>query len=381
MQRDKKKILMLIDWFAPGYKAGGPIQSCLNLVHALKDDYDIYVLTTDTDHGESQPYNNIRSNEWIDFDASVKIFYAKKKELGFSQIEEQIKKVQADFIYLNHLFSPYFVIYPLWLKFKKKIAGKLILSPRGALYDSALSSKSYKKKPFLFLFKTLGIYKSILFHATTERENRAIQQQFPGANSIISENLPNLDQPVFTSCTKTEDNVKCIFIARIVPIKNLLFALNILQYIKANVQFSIIGPIEDEAYWNECKKKIARLPGNVSVDYHGPKKHDELTTILQQHHLFILPTTGENYGHAIFEALLAGRPVLISDQTPWLDLSASNAGWDLSLNNPAAFTAIIEQVAAWRQHEFDAIALSAWQYAKNNIPARDYKKQYLKLFS
>jgi hypothetical protein len=27
----------MVDWFAPGYKAGGPIQSCVNVAFALKD--------------------------------------------------------------------------------------------------------------------------------------------------------------------------------------------------------------------------------------------------------------------------------------------------------------------------------------------------------
>ena len=33
----KKKILIFIDWYLPGYKAGGPVQSVANLVENLKD--------------------------------------------------------------------------------------------------------------------------------------------------------------------------------------------------------------------------------------------------------------------------------------------------------------------------------------------------------
>ena len=52
----KKKVLVLVDWFAPGYKAGGPIQSCVNFVFAMKNIFDLSVLTTDTDHGDTVPY-------------------------------------------------------------------------------------------------------------------------------------------------------------------------------------------------------------------------------------------------------------------------------------------------------------------------------------
>ena len=32
----KKKILVLVDWYEPGFKAGGPIQACKNVVTSLK---------------------------------------------------------------------------------------------------------------------------------------------------------------------------------------------------------------------------------------------------------------------------------------------------------------------------------------------------------
>ena len=57
--------MILVDWYSPGYKAGGPIQSCVNIVNALYKYYDIYVLTSDTDHGETQPYAGIESNKWL----------------------------------------------------------------------------------------------------------------------------------------------------------------------------------------------------------------------------------------------------------------------------------------------------------------------------
>jgi glycosyltransferase involved in cell wall biosynthesis len=61
--------------------------------------------------------------------------------------------------------------------------------------------------------------------------------------------------------------------------------------------------------------------------------------------LFFLPTAGENFGHAIFEALSTGAPVLISDQTPWRGLAASMAGWDLPLTDRAPWVEAIESFA------------------------------------
>jgi glycosyltransferase involved in cell wall biosynthesis len=372
----------MIDWFTPGYKAGGPIQSCANIAFALKEEYDVYVLTTDTDHGDSEPYPGIESNKWIsNVFAGVNVYYIKKATLSFKQLSQQINIVQPDYIYLNSMFSPYFVLYPLWLKYKKRINSTVIVSPRGSLYDSALSVKPYKKIPFLYLLKWLGIPKRILFHATNEREQDAIKKYFPGSIVRIADNLPNINQAKFVSYKKEKDTLKCIFIARIVAIKNLFFLLNVLEKVKSTVQLTVIGPVEDAAYWDQCTDKIRQLPENITVNYEGTKPNDQLLTIIQQHHLFVLPTTGENFGHAIFEAMLAGRPVLISDQTPWLQLDQKKIGWDIPLTKEKEFIKEIEIAALWDQQQFDEYADATWHFANNFITNPGLRKQYNDLFT
>ncbi|MHA4808320.1 glycosyltransferase family 4 protein [Flavitalea flava] len=379
---EKKKILVLVDWFAPGYKAGGPIQSCVNFAFALKNDYAIHVLTTDTDHGETRPYDGIPSGRWItNLHPDIRVFYLEKSGLKAARIRKEMEVLDADYVYLNHLFSPLFVVYPLWLKFTGRLKSEIVLCPRGALYDSALSVKPWKKTPFLKLFKWMGIHKRILFHATNEREKAAIQRHFPGSRVLIADNLPNSNQPVFQSCSKLTGAVKCVFVARIVPIKNLLFLLKALRHCSAEVSLTIIGPVEDKEYWNECQRETERLGKNIKVDYRGAKSNDQLMPILQEHHLFVLPTTGENFGHSIFEALLAGRPVLISDQTPWLGLPAKKTGWDLSLTDPAAFSRVIDEVAQWDQAKFDDWGQAAWRYAYQFMKNPELHRQYIQLFA
>ena len=378
----RKKLLILVDWFAPGFKAGGPIRSCVNVCSALKEAYEIYVFTTDTDHGEAAPYQGIVADKWLYIEAlGVMVYYAKKQELNAKQLSAQIAFVNADFIYLNHLFSPWFVLYPLWLKYTHKIKGKVVVCPRGALYDSALSLKAYKKRPLLYLYKWMGVHRQITFHATNEREAAAIEQYFGGSNIMIADNLPDTNQPAFVSCPKEPGYLKCIFIARIVPIKNLLYLLRILVEAKATITLTIAGPVEDDAYWQDCGKCIAQMPANITINYLGAKRNDELAALIQQHHLFILPTTGENFGHSIFEALLCGRPILISDQTPWLQLETLGIGWDIPLANPEKVSAAINTMVGFGQAEFDLHAAAAWQYAHEFINNPAAKKQYLNLFA
>lgn len=377
----KRKILLLVDWFAPGYKAGGPIQSSVNVAFALKEYYDIWVCTTDTDHGETTPYENIPANQWTsDLDPGIKVYYARKSTLDRKQLKKLLVESDADFIYLNHLFSPLFVVYPLWLRYTGKIKNQVVLCPRGALYDSALAIKPLKKKVFIALFRLLGIHKRILFHATNEREKNAILRFFPGSEVRIADNLPKTNQPPYISCVKEPGKLRCIFIARIVSIKNLLFLLQALKPVKGEVELTVVGPMEDKSYWQQCEAAIRELPAGVRVDYRGPLPNHELAALVQQHHLFILPTTGENFGHSIFEALLAGRPVLISDQTPWLGLAGKKAGWDLPLADKEAFTSVIQEMVGFNQSQFDEWGNGAWHYAHRFVTNPELIKPYFDLF-
>ena len=53
---------------------------------------------------------------------------------------------------------------------------------------------------------------------------------------------------------------------------------------------------------------------------------------MKNYHCLFLPSTGENYGHAIVEAFSAGLPVIISTLTPWKNLESQKVGWDIPLD-------------------------------------------------
>ena len=77
---NKKKIVVLIDWYLPGYKAGGPIQSVANIVARLKGDFDFAIITDDTDANETKPYPNIKSNEWNVLADGTRVYYFSQQE-------------------------------------------------------------------------------------------------------------------------------------------------------------------------------------------------------------------------------------------------------------------------------------------------------------
>jgi glycosyltransferase involved in cell wall biosynthesis len=95
----------------------------------------------------------------------------------------------------------------------------------------------------------------------------------------------------------------------------------------------------------------------------------------------VLPTLGENFGHAIFEALSAGRPVLISNQTPWHNLASQKIGWDISLDRPKEFVKAIEEISGWSQYDFDDWCNNTYNFAQSFTNKKDLKQQYKTLFT
>lgn len=378
----KPSILICVDWFAPGYKGGGPIRSCVNFAYAMRDSYTIYVLTSDRDWGNDAAYDGITTDTWMTFDEGIQVCYASPANLGYGVILEKIQAVSPDFIYLNSMYSVPFTIYPLWAYWRGKIPSKIILAVRGMLRSSALAQQFLKKKIYLFLFTLLGWHKKILFHATDAEEGNDITTIFgKDTRYIVAANLPAPLQTAQSAPQKTVGAVSLCYISRIHSIKNLLHLLFVLKNTSKNVLLDVFGPIEDIAYWQSCQQQIAEMPPNIQIRYCGELKNEQVNATLQAYHIFVLPTLGENFGHAIFEALQAGKPVLISDQTPWRNLESKQIGWDIALDAPEAWQDAIEKCADWDDETLQAWSKTAWEFAKNYREQNSAKEMYYHLFS
>jgi glycosyltransferase involved in cell wall biosynthesis len=381
MQPAKKKLLLLSDWFDPAYKAGGPIRSAVNFVKQMKDVYEIFVLTSDRDFGDIKPMDAITADQWIDYVPGVKIFYASILNLRLHNIKEHIHAVKPDFVYLNSMFSKKFTIYPLWLKHSNRINSEIILAPRGMLKESALDFKKRKKKIFLSLLRWMKIPQLVTFHATDEREEKDIINRF-GRNTKVKtiSNFPASQDELSSPPEKKVGSLTILFVGRIHPIKGLDILLNAVKQSTQEIRLTIVGNPEDISYLHACKKLVNQLPPNVQATFKNEVPHVQIDQLIRDHHIFCLPTKGENFGHAIFESLAAGRPVLISDQTPWQNLSSYKAGWDLPLDDPTKFAEIIERYALMPAEEFSEWSKGAWQFCNDYLRASKIKHQYLKLF-
>jgi glycosyltransferase involved in cell wall biosynthesis len=377
----RKRILVMADWFPPGYKAGGPIRSCLHFVQRMKDKYECFVFTSDRDHGEFLPYKNVEIDRWTDFEPGVQVYYASPGKLSWKNILQQSRDLQPDFIYLNSMYSKFFTIYPLMMARLGLIRAKIVLSPRGMLRESAIQFRRSKKKLFLTLLRTSGVHKLVHFHATDDTEQNDIRKQFgKGITVTMAPNLAAMVGDYPGSKAKKEGELSIIFVGRLHPIKNLDYLLNILPLVSGNIGLTIAGSEEDKNYVIACKGIVANFPQRIKVHFAGELPNNQVPGLVRQHHIFALPTRGENFGHAIFEALAAGRPVLISDQTPWRQLSANKAGWDIDLKQKELFVGALQQAVDFDQQVYDAWSRGAWQHAQQFAQRSSITNLYYNIF-
>jgi glycosyltransferase involved in cell wall biosynthesis len=123
------------------------------------------------------------------------------------------------------------------------------------------------------------------------------------------------------------------------------------------------------------------MPVNVTVKYHGEIEPSKVQEALKDSHVFILPSKSENFGHAIYEALATGRPVITSDHTPWKSLQNSKAGINVALENNVGLSDAIILFANMTQEEYNLWSNHAERYAANAINFEDIKNQYKKMFT
>ncbi len=373
----RKGILIFSDWFLPGYKAGGPIRSIANLSEYLADFTDVYIFTSNHDLGDKIPYPNITNNQWVKTENGYHVYYCSTENLSQKNVKKILNEIRPDVVYINGIFSKVFSIFPLQASLKFNDA-RVIVAPRGMLGKGALNIKPLKKKLFLLVSKRiLNLYKRVNWQATSEQEHKEILD-FVGEDKNI-EVIPNLSSILFQekmfSKVKEPGSLRMVFISRISPKKNLLFALKVLSENKfsGNIYYDIFGPVEDEKYWDKCLEEIKLMPSNIIVSYKGNLQHSDVVDTISKYHVLFFPTQNENYGHVISESIMAGNLLVLSDQTPWRRLKQLEIGFDLPLNNSSAFVDAISELLSLNQVAYQKM-LNKLKVKANEISQQEQEK-------
>lgn len=375
----ESSILVFSAYYLPGYKGGGPIRTISNMLQRLDKYFKFSLVTSNSDLGDTSPYPAIAYDSWINTN-SINIIYLSPVDF-IKKLTNIITEYTGDALNLNSFFSFRFSILPLIIWRINKPSKAIILGPRGEFSKGALTLKSSKKKIYISLSKTLGLYKNVIWHASTEHEAADIRRVMGTSAKVrIAIDIAQPSDAISLAPREANTPLRIVFISRISAKKNLLGAISILRKVNNKVIFDAYGPTEDEIYWSECLKVAKLLPENVIFNYCGTLHPNNVPDTLAGYDLFLFPTLGENFGHVIAEALSAGLPILISDTTPWNNLEDKNLGWSIPLNQPEKYIGSIdscynktpEEYEKWRKH------IRSW--AIKNVGNQDAVEQNRQLF-
>ena len=362
----KTRVLVFAACYLPGFKAGGPIRTIVNLVQCLGDEFDFWIVTSDRDLGDDRPYEQVQVDRWNKV-GKAQVFYASPSRQSFTALAKIVRDTPHDVLYLNSFFGPRFTLRPMLARWLRLIPRKpLVIAPRGEFSSGALALKAPKKHLFILLSRWLRFYAGAIWQASSAAEVEDIRRNFQDGTVIrVAINIAQPDDAAELARREADAPLRLLFVSRISPKKNLLGAVQMLQQVQCPVVFDVYGPAEDAAYWASCQQAAKALPAHVQFNYCGALYPAQVPETMARYDLFYLPTQGENFGHVIAEALGCGLPVLIADTTPWRDLVGQNLGWDIPLSQPGQFVAAIEQCSRLPAADYDAWRqrIRAWALA------------------
>lgn len=378
--REMLSVLVFTGFYLPGYKGGGPIRTIANMLSKLEREIQFYVVTADRDLGDTCGYPFIDSDCWT-HENGAGVYYASPSIIWPWRFWNIINNFEGDALHLNSFFSFRFSVLPLNFWRVIKLNRPVIIGPRGEFSQGAMTLKSGKKRLFVALAKAMGLYRNVIWHASTNYEAEDIRRVM-GNNACVRVAV-DIACPLPALVMHSRQAgcaLRIIFVSRISPKKNLLGAINMLRHISFPVIFDVYGPVEDEAYWVECKEAGGQLPKNVRFQYCGVLSPVQVPETMAQYDLFYLPTLGENFGHVIAEAFGCGLPVLISDTTPWRHLARQKLGWDIPLEQPRQFLSAIESCYLMPAADYDEWRHNIRTWALANIGNQEAVEQNRQLF-
>lgn len=343
---------------------------------------DKKIVCRNRDTLSTEVYPNIVSDEWSLLPkTSIEVYYVSEQKLSINTFKNLIINTNPDYIYLNSLFNPKFSIFPyLACKLARFDILRVVVNPRGEVNPGALAIKPYKKKAFISILKLLGVYKKILWNPTSVVELNELKSVF-GAQlrHQIMSNVPRQPTEKWVPTESKKFN-KFVFLSRIDQIKNIELFLNVLRQVEEEVIFDIYGPVSNPRYWDECKAIIDELPDNITVTYRGAVPPIEVANILMKYDYFVLPSKGENFGHAIMDALSVGLPVLLSDNTPWSEKGVAKFGYSIPVSDVNQWVAATKFLLSVGNEEYNRRSLKAYGLAIETAKDSFYTEAVSKLF-
>lgn len=354
-------VLVLLGAFCRDLEATGPRQSMINMAHSLSSRFRFRVIGWSSRDDVPGRWSQLEDVEFLPL---------KRRRSNARQLGDAIRATPHDLLIMNSFFDRQLSLPALVMRRFGRLPRKpVLLAPRGEFSPGALTISQRRKRLYTRTARALGLLDSVALQVTTDDEAQAARDALPFFSGPVwvTPNIRTVPPVPEHVARERGAPLRVAFLNRIDRKKRLDLALDLLAEANVPIAFDIFGPATDADYWQACQARIKVMPGHVDVTYRGAIAPAEVLPALAAQDLFLLPTLGENFGHSIADSLLAGTPVLISDRTPWRDLQEAGAGWDLSLDDPAAFVNVIREMATAGPGEHARLRAGARRFVEDRL--------------
>jgi len=333
------RICLVSSSFYPATFYGGPISATWDLSKKLAENgHEIYVSTTNA-NGDKKLV--VECNHFLEKENHVFVKYyneqiTNKFSLSFLfGIWSDIKK--SDIVYIQYLFH-YTVLFSLLFSVIQK--KKIIVCPRGSFSFFTLNNKlPFIKLLWLNLF-IKPMADKIVWQASSYLEEMDILNKFPNANvKIINDGIDydTFQDSIIVSRNEllnkfmgiTFNEVSNIFFSmgRLHKIKGFDVLIDAFSlFLEKDKYAKLIIAGGDDGVGKQLKDQIQKLNLGSSVFLIGAINFENKKLLLNNCDYFILASEFESFGIVIAEALSCGKPVVISNKTPWKDIQINNCG-------------------------------------------------------
>lgn len=368
------RVLAIADAYLPGFRGGGT-QHLINTVARLGHRLSFHVFTRDRDIGAREPFDR-PLDRWID-DGTARVFHASPASLSAGALARALGDARPDVILLNSVFSRLAIRALILRRLGRVPRWPVLLGPEGELHDGALAQRGGRKRAYLHAAGMGGLWTGVTWRATSTDEAGDIQRTIGlDAPIVVAPVVPPAGQPGPPSpIEKVPGEAALVYVSRVTPKKNLHVLIEWLGHLALPVSLDIVGPVDDAAYWARCQAAMAQVRPPARVRYIGEARPEAVPEAFARAHASVLPTRGENFGFAVLESLMAGRPVLVSTDTPWRDLAGRHAGWDVPLHDIEGWHRALRRLvdmdaSTYSQWSAGARALAEAYHRADTAPAR-----------
>ncbi|KOP26947.1 glycosyl transferase group 1 [Hapalosiphon sp. MRB220] len=368
------KILQIVPSISLIY--GGPSQMVLGLAPALaKEGVKLTILTTDSNGDNGQKPLDVNLNTPIQKD-SYEIIYFRCAPFRRYKFSLDLCKwlnhyaQEFDLAHIHALFSPVSSTAAAICRYRKL---PYILRPLGTLDPADLQKKRYLKQIYAAILERENIAGAAALHFTSVQEAQISERFGVKTRDLVMQlgvNPPQENKENIRNQLGIDDDIPLVlFMSRIDKKKGLNLLIPALEkLLVAGLKFHFVlagtNP-QDPDYENKIKSQIDNSTLRSHTTITGFVTGDLKSSLLQAADLFVLPSYYENFGIAVAEAMVAGTPVVISDQVHICrQVQESESGW-VTTTDVQALTESL-RIALQNPAECQRRGLNAKAYALQN---------------